>query len=49
LNEGRKPIKYVSSNDVENSLINDLEDIRSFRYNLNKFLIGLYKWITETD
>jgi hypothetical protein len=49
LNEGRKPIKYVSSNDVENSLINDLEDIRSFRYNLNKFLIGLYKWIIETD
>jgi hypothetical protein len=49
LNEGRKPIKYVSSNDVENSLINDLEDMRSFRYNLNKFLIGLYKWIIETD
>jgi len=49
LNEGRKPIKYVSSNDVENSLINDLENMRSFRYNLNKFLIGLYKWIIETD
>jgi hypothetical protein len=49
LSEGRKPIKYVSSDAVENALIHDLEDIRSFRYNLNKFLIGLYKWIIETD
>jgi len=43
--EDGKVLRHVFPEDVENSLINDLENEKSFQDDFNKFLTELYNWI----